>query len=60
LSTDRKKLIIPVLVATCDPWPPKGQMGPLLAGKIFLDLSTDEKFEKTVEQLTVAISQSLN
>jgi len=59
LACDRKKLIIPVLVATCDPWPPKGQMGPLLAGKIYIDLSSDEKFEKTVDQLIIAINQSL-
>jgi len=59
LANDRKKLIIPVLVAPCDPWPPKGQMGPLLAGKLYVDLSTDEKFEKTVEQLITAIVQSL-
>jgi len=59
LANDRKKLIIPVLVAPCDPWPPKGQTGPLLAGKLYVDLSTDEKFEKTVEQLITTIIQSL-
>jgi len=60
LATDRKKLIIPTLVAICDPWPPKGQMGPLLAGKIYVDLSSDEKFEKTIGQLVIAINQSLS
>jgi len=59
LATDRKKLIIPTLVGTCDPWPPKGQMGPLLAGKIYIDISSDEKFEKTVIQLLTAVKQSL-
>jgi len=59
LAFDRKKLIIPVLVATCDPWPPKGQMGPLLAGKIYIDLSSEEKFEKTVDQLATTINQTL-
>jgi len=59
LACDRKKLIIPVMIAPCDPWPPKGQTGPLLAGKIYIDLSTDEKFEKTIEQLTITLNQTL-
>jgi len=59
LAFDRNKLIIPVLIATCDPWPPKGQMGPLLAGKIYIDLSSEEKFEKTVDQLVTTINQTL-
>jgi len=59
LATDRKKLIIPAIVAPCEPWPPKGQMGPLLAGKLYVDLSTEEKFEKIFEQLITAVSQSL-
>jgi len=60
LATERKKLIIPSLISPCEPWPPKGQMGPLLAGKIYVDLSTEEKFEKTVDQLVTAIRQSLS
>jgi len=60
LAIARQKYIIPVLVATCEPWPPKGQMGPLLAGKIYIDLSTDEKFENTIEGLITTISQSLH
>jgi len=60
LATDRKKFVIPVLVGPCDPWPPKGQVGPLLAGKLYVDLSTEEKFDKTVEQLIIAIEQSIN
>jgi len=59
LASDRKKLIIPILVPTCDPWPPKGEMGPLLAGKIYIDLSNEENFNKNVEQLTSALTQSL-
>jgi len=59
LASDRKKLIIPILVATCDPWPPKGEMGPLLAGKIYIDLSNEENFTKNIEQLTSALTQSL-
>jgi len=59
LATDRNKIIIPIIVGQCDPWPPKGQMGPLLTGKLYVDLSTDEKFEKTVDQLIAAINQVL-
>jgi len=59
LASERKKLIIPVLIATCDPWPPKGEMGPLLAGTIYIDLSSEEKFRKNIEQLIAAINQSL-
>jgi len=59
LASDRQKLVIPVLVGACNPWPPEGQMGPLLAGKIYIDLSSDEKFEKTIEQLVTVVSQSL-
>jgi len=59
LATDRKKIIIPIIIATCDPWPPKGQMGPLLAGKLYVDLSNDKKFDQNIEQLISAISQSL-
>jgi len=59
LACDRKKLIIPIMVAPCDPWPPKGQTGPLLAGKIYIDLSSDEKFEKTIEQLIITLNQTL-
>jgi len=59
LACDRKKLIIPTLIGKCDPWPPKGEMGPLLAGKIYIDLSTEENFNKNIEQLIAAITQSL-
>jgi len=53
LACDRKKLIIPILIGACDPWPPKGEMGPLLAGKIYIDLSTEENFSKNIENLIV-------
>jgi len=34
-------------------------MGPLLAGKIYIDLCNEENFGKNIEQLVTAISQSL-
>jgi len=60
LANDRNKLIIPVLIANCEPWPPQGEMAPLLAGKIYVDLSSDEKFEKNIERLIAAINQGVN
>jgi len=59
LATDRNKLIIPTLVALTSIWPPKGQMAPLLTGKLYMDISTDEKFIKTVDQLVITINQTL-
>jgi len=60
LATDRKKLILPVLVANCDPYPPRGDMGPLLTGKIYIDLSKQDLFKKNIEQLINTLKQSLS
>jgi len=59
LASERKKLILPILVANCDPYPLKGDIGALLAGKIYLDLSTEENFSKNIEQLIITVNQSL-
>jgi len=59
LASDRKKLIIPILVGPTEPWPPNGEMGPLLTGKIYINLFMDEKFGKSIDQLITAIIQSL-
>jgi len=34
-------------------------MGPLLAGKIYIDLSTEEKFTKNIDQFVATLNQSL-
>jgi len=59
LASERKKLILPVLVANCDPYPLKGDIGTLLAGKIYMDLSTEENFSKNIEQFIITVNQSL-
>jgi len=59
LATDRRKLIIPIMVATCDPYPPRGDMGPLFAGKLYIDISNEEKYKRNIEQLITTIKQSL-
>jgi len=59
LANERKKLIVPVWIAPIDPWPPRGEMGPLLAGKLYIDLSTEEKLKSVNEQLVSALKQSI-
>jgi len=59
LAADRKKLIIPIWVGEMDIWPPTGQMAPLLAGKLYIDISTEEKLEDTLVNLIVTIKQSV-
>jgi len=59
LAGDRNKLIVPVLVGGTDIWPPTGEMGPLLAGKLYVDMSTEIKFENTKNQLVTALQQGL-
>jgi len=54
---NRRKVILPVWVAPVDPWPPYGDMGPLLAGKLYVDLSTEENKLKNQDQLRNAVIQ---
>jgi len=58
LASDRKKMILPVWVGPCDLWPPRGAMGPLLSGKLYIDLCTKDKFSQCVTNLVTAIKQS--
>jgi len=59
LSSDRKKIILPVWVAGCDLWPPRGAMGPLLTGKLYIDLCSKDKFSQCAVNLVTAIKQGL-
>jgi len=55
LASERKKLIFPVRIGVCDMWPPTGAMGPLLTGKLYVDLSTKELYSSTISQLVRAL-----
>jgi len=59
LATDRKKLIIPVIISQCNPYPPRGDMGPLLAGKLYIDMRDSQLLVNNSDQLIRAVTQSL-
>jgi len=60
LATDRKKLLLPVWIANCDPYPPRGDMGPLLAGRIYINISNEELLKQNISQLITALKQSID
>jgi len=57
LAVARSKIIIPLIVGYNTVWPPYGDLGPLLAGKLYLDVSTEEKYNKVIDQAVLAIRQ---
>jgi len=59
LATHRSKLIIPVIISSCSVFPPRGDMGPVLAGKLYIDLRDDTLLVENSSQLISAIAQSL-
>jgi len=59
LAAERKKILIPVMIDVCNPFPPRGDMGPLLAGLIYIDLHDDDLFSSNLEQLVSALKQTL-
>jgi len=59
LAAERKKILIPVLIDVCNPFPPRGDMGPLLAGLIYIDLHDENLFSINLEQLISALKQTL-
>mmetsp|Transcript_455 Transcript_455/g.708 ORF Transcript_455/g.708 Transcript_455/m.708 type:complete len:105 (-) Transcript_455:15-329(-) len=58
LAIDRKKLVIPALVAKLEMWPPSGPMAPLLAGKLYVDVSDD--FDNSLDHLVRSVVQVLS
>jgi len=59
LAADRKKLVIPLIVGQLQMWPPYGNMGPLLAGKLYIDIRTPELFSQNEPHLLSAVKTSL-
>jgi len=41
LATDRNKATIPVVVGELEHWPPRGNLGPILAGKLYIKIGED-------------------
>ena len=60
LANDRKRTILPILIASCEMWPPRGDTAVVLAGKLYVDLSSEEKFHDSASSLIGAIKKSLN
>lgn len=38
LASDRKKATIPVVLEELESWPPRGSLGPLLVGKLYIKM----------------------
>ena len=60
LANDRKRTILPILIANCEVWPPRGDTAVVLAGKLYVDLSTEDKFQDSSKSLITAIKKTLN
>jgi len=59
LASDRKKIVLPVWLENLDIWPPRGSMGPLLSGKLYINLSNQEYFSNNISNLVTVVKQSL-
>mmetsp|Transcript_46768 Transcript_46768/g.101575 ORF Transcript_46768/g.101575 Transcript_46768/m.101575 type:complete len:99 (+) Transcript_46768:644-940(+) len=58
LATERRKLIVPVLVSDLEVWPPRGALGPLLTGKLYVTL-VGREYGNNISGLLEAIEQSI-
>ena len=64
LATDRKKATIPIVLDALEHWPPRGNLGPILAGKLYIKIN-DEALGKggksnEIKQLIESVLQLLN
>eukprot|EP00051_Salpingoeca_urceolata_P034950 m.27443 g.27443 ORF g.27443 m.27443 type:complete len:389 (+) comp8538_c0_seq1:3126-4292(+) len=59
LAADRKRLIMPVLVDELTVWPPRGSVGPLLAGRLYVNCADQATFQKNKQQFLTAVRRSM-
>mmetsp|Transcript_8695 Transcript_8695/g.12997 ORF Transcript_8695/g.12997 Transcript_8695/m.12997 type:complete len:719 (-) Transcript_8695:92-2248(-) len=64
LAADRKKTTIPVIVEKLSQWPPRGNLGPILAGKLYIKMDDEaiQAREKSneMQQLIESVLELLN
>lgn len=60
LATSRRKVIVPALVEDMDQYPPHGDMAPLLAGKVYVNVADNpERLDQLVEAVVQCVSGKL-
>ena len=63
LASDRKKTTIPVVLESLETWPPRGSIGPLLAGRLYIridDLAIQAREKSSeISQLVKSVMQIL-
>jgi len=64
LASDRKKATVPVIVEDLEAWPPRGNLGPLLAGKLYIRIYEEDIIERdksaVMQQLVQSVLQMLS
>jgi TIR domain len=56
LSCDVERMIIPAIVSSIGQWPPSGTLGPLLTGRLYVNL-VESNYKQNVAQLVEALQQ---